>query len=357
MMSTASSLPLPPAELPLGRLPLNPLARSHTKPLPPVSRPLGGGGLAPLPALAGGPPRAPLQSLSGPNLANRPTLAAANANGISSGVASTPSKAAPLPLPPALPAVTALPPGGNSLGGSLRLLPPPIAAATTADGMARDDEAPSGRVTPPTPQPRVASGAVEVIALEASPGMMVPQRRMVTLAPPPPAHVPAAAAASSASGGGGGKPLRSALSRRPGDEITSAPKPSRRLKFTAEPPARTYYEPCQERPVDEYHKSLHELQNIRRRREVECKSELSFAQLVSELDAQAGGEGLACLAPRKVDPPYEPGAWLRKSHGGAGYGAAGYGAAAKAAGGGAMGGATWQPPSGGATWGSMVATK
>ena len=51
-----------------------------------------------------------------------------------------------------------------------------------------------------------------------------------------------------------------------------------------------------------------ELQNIRNRRMIEGKSELSFPQLVSELDAMYGGEGLSCLVPRKVDPP--PGSWM-----------------------------------------------
>ena len=40
------------------------------------------------------------------------------------------------------------------------------------------------------------------------------------------------------------------------------------------------------------------------------QSDLSFAQLVSELDAAEGGEALTCLVPRKVDPP--PGAWMHQ---------------------------------------------
>ena len=61
--------------------------------------------------------------------------------------------------------------------------------------------------------------------------------------------------------------------------------------------------------MDDYRKTLMALQDIRRRRDKEARPELSFAQLVTELDVEEGGEALACLVPRKVDPP--PGAWQR----------------------------------------------
>ena len=77
--------------------------------------------------------------------------------------------------------------------------------------------------------------------------------------------------------------------------------------------------------MDDYRRSLMALQDIRRRRDLECKSQLSFAQLVSELDAQEGGEALACLVPRKVDPP--PGSWQSMPRG-ATWGSMGYGAPA-----------------------------
>ena len=44
-----------------------------------------------------------------------------------------------------------------------------------------------------------------------------------------------------------------------------------------------------------------------------CAARRAAAQeLVSELDAAAGGEGLSCLAPRRMDSP--PGAWLSRSN-------------------------------------------
>ena len=51
-----------------------------------------------------------------------------------------------------------------------------------------------------------------------------------------------------------------------------------------------------------------QLQSIRRERQAAGKSECSFAELVSELEAAQGGECLSVLVPRKVDPP--PGSWM-----------------------------------------------
>jgi hypothetical protein len=47
---------------------------------------------------------------------------------------------------------------------------------------------------------------------------------------------------------------------------------------------------------------------LRRKRLSSGHSDLSFAELVSELDYMQGGEALPCLVPRRVDPP--PGSWM-----------------------------------------------
>ena len=60
--------------------------------------------------------------------------------------------------------------------------------------------------------------------------------------------------------------------------------------------------------VHEDRANLAALADIRRRREWEMRSSLSFAQLVSELDAAQGGQALSHLVPRKVDPA--PGEWM-----------------------------------------------
>ena len=93
------------------------------------------------------------------------------------------------------------------------------------------------------------------------------------------------------------------------------------------------YEAGQEPPIDDYKANMHALNEMRRRRDREALAQLSFAELVSELDASEGGEGLACLAPRRVDPP--PGSWQRGA------------ARASAAGGGSSAGQL--------TWGQLIA--
>ena len=62
--------------------------------------------------------------------------------------------------------------------------------------------------------------------------------------------------------------------------------------------------------MDDYRANMHALQNIRNKRMLESRTELSFAELVSELDAMQGGEALSVLAPRRVDPPR--GSWMAR---------------------------------------------
>lgn len=134
---------------------------------------------------------------------------------------------------------------------------------------------------------------------------------------------------------------RSALARGAAD----GPRKERRRLSWNETARMDYYEPCQGRPVDKYKQNLDQLQHIRRERMAAAKADISFAELVSELDASMGGEGLDCLAPRKAEPS-PPGSWMLQptwgqlnqqrggySSGGAGYssGGAGYSSAAKSA--------------------------
>lgn len=185
-----------------------------------------------------------------------------------------------------------------------RTLPPPIstAQAHTSDCGAGEelsaDE--SGSATPPTP-PLVPPDVTAPWPHAAAPGAAAAPSATPSAAPsaaPSTAPPPAARA-----------PPRSALSRRSGvDGVAAAPASKRRLKISIEAPERIYYEPCQERPVDNYHHSLQALQQIRHQRDMEMKPNCSFAELVSELDFREGGEALSCLAPRKADP--EPGAWM-----------------------------------------------
>ena len=72
-----------------------------------------------------------------------------------------------------------------------------------------------------------------------------------------------------------------------------------------------YYEAGQERPVDDYHANMRAIADIRRKRDWEARPQLSFAELVTELDVLQGGEGLSCLVPRRIDPP--PGEWQKSS--------------------------------------------
>ena len=99
-------------------------------------------------------------------------------------------------------------------------------------------------------------------------------------------------------------PTKSALARSAG----RSPRPPRRLQWSVEVADRHEYEPGQERPVDDYRSNLEQLQLIRRQRLQERKSDCSFAELVSELDAAHGGEALSVLVPRKQEPV--PGSWM-----------------------------------------------
>ena len=168
-------------------------------------------------------------------------------------------------------------------------------------------------LTPPTPLPAPmtllapsAAAPLEVAPLEAAPRVEATSRE-------PSSNLAGGVDNGQASLGPATAPLRSALARRPSallgsdDLAAQASRKSRRVSLSTEEPSRVFYEPCQERPVDNYHATLEQLQHIRRQRSMECRSHLSFAQLVSELDAQQGGEALACLVPRVVDAPL--GAW------------------------------------------------
>ena len=199
---------------------------------------------------------------------------------------------APVQLPPAAPATAPSMPGSRSLAATL---PTSLVAIPTlaADDMATDGEAAAPAAAPAIP-PAMPSAA--------------------PAAPPPAAPAPAAAPKSalvrpSSSKGGGG----------------------RRLSFAAEEKVVFVYEAGQEPPIDDYKANMQALNEMRRRREREALAQLTFAELVSELDASEGGEGLACLAPRRVDPP--PGSWQR--------------ARASAAGGGSSAGQL--------TWGQLTA--
>jgi len=110
-------------------------------------------------------------------------------------------------------------------------------------------------------------------------------------------------------------PPKSCLTRKSSSMLSDSLPPSdasrRRLRWSTEERELFHYEPCQDPPVDEYKANLSQLGEIRRRRDFECQSQLSFVELVAELDAAHGGEGLGCLAPRRVEPL--PGAWQGSS--------------------------------------------
>lgn len=207
---------------------------------------------------------------------------------------------APVQLPPAAPATAPSMPGSRSLAATL---PTSLVAIPT---LAADDMATDGEAAAPTTAPATAPAAAPAIP-PAMPSA-------APAAPPPAAPAPAAAPKSalvrpSSSKGGGG----------------------RRLSFAAEEKVVFVYEAGQEPPIDDYKANMQALNEMRRRREREALAQLTFAELVSELDASEGGEGLACLAPRRVDPP--PGSWQR--------------ARASAAGGGSSAGQL--------TWGQLTA--
>jgi len=198
-------------------------------------------------------------------------------------------------------------------------LPTSLAAIPTlaAANMGTDGEAAA---------PATALVAAAATAPEAAPAAapaIPPAIPSAAPAAPPPA-APATAAAP-----------KSALAR-PSSSKGSKGGGGRRLSFAAEEKEVFVYEAGQEPPIDDYKANMHALNEMRRRRDREALAQLSFAELVSELDASEGGEGLACLAPRRVDP--SPGSWQR---------AARASAAASAAGGGSSAGQL--------TWGQLIA--
>ena len=191
---------------------------------------------------------------------------------------------APVQLPPAAPATAPSMPG-SSLPTSLAAIPTLAAADMGTDGEAA---APATALVP-------AAVAAAATAPAAAPAIPPAIPSAAPAAPPPAAPAPAAAP-------------KSALAR-PSSSKGSNGGGGRRLSFAAEEKVVFVYEAGQEPPIDDYKANMHALHEMRRRRDREALAQLSFAELVSELDASEGGEGLACLAPRRVDP--SPGSWQR----------------------------------------------
>jgi hypothetical protein len=209
-----------------------------------------------------------------------------------SGSAGFKERPRPLPAPSALALVPMqLPPAtapsmpGSSLPTSLAAIPTLAAADMGTDGEAA---APATALVP-------AAVAAAATALAAAPAIPPAIPSAAPAAPPPAAPAPAAAP-------------KSALAR-PSSSKGSKGGGGRRLSFAAEEKVVFVYEAGQEPPIDDYKANMHALHEMRRRRDREALAQLSFAELVSELDASEGGEGLACLAPRRVDP--SPGSWQR----------------------------------------------
>ena len=295
---------LAPLQRPLGQ-PLRPLGAplGSTSSLPPLAgRPLAG---APLPKLAvgtagggassalGPPPRMPLKDVNSSG-SNGVTLSTGGLRPLSGGAGG----GGPLPPPPLpLPRSHTVPLGA---------LPPPGQPASGAQ--------PSGRVVvvalpPPSSLPLAAPSSVPQQPLQAPPKTLLPPPSSLPAAaaavPPAPPTPDADADAVAAPPPPPPAPAKSALAK---GVLEGGAKPRRRISLSDEPATRIYYSPGQEKPVDNYRANLDELGSLRHARTREGKSECSFAELVSELDAKEGGEGLSCLVPRKVDPP--PGSWM-----------------------------------------------
>lgn len=248
--------------------PLNPLVRSHTKPLPSlVKPPLSSGAVVPpLKPLAVA--RAPLQALAAPSANALPRQSPVGGNATAAATALRP-----------LSQITHAPPldGGGFMSGG-------AGGSGGSGGVAYEYAAPP-RAQLATLPARGRGGSIASASRDEAPPP--PPAEDEEAPPPPPKPMPKSALKKS-----GGLP----------------PKAVRRQSWSTERPEPHLYSPKQEPPVDDYRSTMGELQNIRNRRMVEGRSELSFAQLVSELDAMHGGEGLSCLVPRKVDPP--PGSWM-----------------------------------------------
>ena len=274
--------------------PLNPLVRSHTKPLPPLqplNQPVN---QPPLPSLkkleapsqlAPGLPRMPLQDV--------PLNAVTNAQ--------KRLGAAPLPLAP-----LATADGSSSIGRTAASSIGGGGGLSTVHGLSalRSRSSAVGSDAPPTadapPPMRAAPPASRTMPVDAPPPPVLSmaasgncaeaaaETAMQTVNPLPP------------------PPVKSALSL--GSKAFDPSREAKRQKWADELTVRHYYEPGQEPPVDNYRANLHALQDIRNKRMLQSRVELSFAELVSELDAEQGGEGLSCLVPRKKDPPR--GSWM-----------------------------------------------
>ena len=324
-----------------GLAPLNPLARSHTKPLPLPSlggkKPLGNiSQSAPLPALDG---RAPLQPLT--NQRSLPSLGGGNSNPLPSLARSRPppidkhaansvtsrGEATP-PTPPPAAAQPQQPPQPRPKQRSpqqeeAESLASKLIARRESEALAKRLIAErEGAPRPPRVEDVTVEKAIEFAALHEERQAERLKERELAMQPqefnkPQPLKSAMQRRSSFADNNDGEEPPYKAVNKgkKGGGGGGSG---TRRLSFEDKSPTRVYYEPCQERPVDNYHQSLHQLQVIRQRRASEGKSDLSFAQTVSELDAQEGGEGLSCLVPRKVDAPYVPGSWMKGGGGGSG---------------------------------------
>ena len=227
----------------------------------------------------------------------------------------------PVQLPPAAPATAPSMPGSSlpATAPSMPSLPTSLAAIPT---LAAADMGTDGEAAAPATALVAAAATAPEAAPAAAPAIPPAIPSAAPAAPPPAAPAPAAAP-------------KSALAR-PSSSKGSKGGGGRRLSFAAEEKEVFVYEAGQEPPIDDYKANMHALNEMRRRRDREALAQLSFAELVSELDASEGGEGLACLAPRRVDP--SPGSWQR---------AARASAAASAAGGGSSAGQL--------TWGQLIA--
>ena len=287
---------------PLRMQPLGPaLGASSLPPLggrAPLGRPP-----APLPKLsssAAPPPRPPLQEVTSNTSSAAPIAEAA-----------APRPLATLPPPLArgmtvghLPTLGALPPRPNGGADAVPALPPPSSLP------------PASKPKLP-PRPLAEDLASQALSPAPAPSVALPLPSTSSLPAGGTSLAADFAAAAEKDAVENGDVLAAAASaskskRAPKSALASAypsgAKASRRLSWN-ETASVEYYEPCQERPVDNYRHNLDTLQQLRRNRSMACKPDLSFAELVSELDASEGGEGLDCLAPRRADPP--PGSWMQ----------------------------------------------
>ena len=356
--SAAGASNLPPLG---GRPPLG----APPAPLPKLADPARGGAAAQPPSALLGPPRVPLQELgsTSSNAAASKATQSASPNDEPVGTASALRPLAALPPPlargatiGALPTLGALPPPPTAL---VHNRPPPSttlpAAAAPPPKAQPVQPASRAQPAPPPPQPKPAEPSPLSQALSPPP----PEPLSRSLPLPDPSSLPATklfgegedAGARGDEAAANGDVLAASLPPKPTPKSAlargvadggAARRERRRLSWN-ETATMEYYEPCQDRPVDNYKQNLDMLQRIRRERMASAKADCSFAELVSELDASMGGEGLDCLVPRKAEPP--PGSWMRGqtwgqlnqqrggySSGGAGYssgGGAGYSSAAR----------------------------